>query len=245
MRLPTTSAPWAMQDYPQARQRELNGLLDLVELKKGMVVVDVQAAGGYVSDAIHARLDGAVRCVCIEPSDALRARISPRHTVLAEPVHAFPSVPAQSADLVVGLAGLHHSDDMRATVKECYRVLKPGGHFVLCDVEIGSAEARWLDEFVNEHSSAGHQGSFITVDLLDGLLGDAGFGGANVSRKSVPWAFASEDDAVRFFLGLFGLQCDLSTLRAGMYDYFNISADALGCSVDWNLLYARGTRPLN
>ena len=244
MRLPTTSAPWAMQDYPQARQRELDGLFELVELKKGMVVVDVQAAGGYVSDAIHKQLGGAVRCICIEPSDTLRARILPSHTVCAEPVHAFPSVAARSADLVVGLAGLHHSEDMRATVKECHRVLKPGGDFAVCDVEIGSAEARWLDEFVNEHSSAGHHGSFITTDLLHELLDEAGFHRAVVSRKSVPWLFASEDDAIRFFKGLFGLQCDLPTLRAGMRDYFDVSAYAKGCSVDCNLLYARGTRPL-
>lgn len=240
--LPATSAPWAMPRYGRSRAAELDALLQSVRLRPGMVVVDIQAAGGFVADEVHRRLDGRVQCICIEPSDLLRARIPAPHVVLADPVHRFGSLPDGCADAVLGLAGLHHSADAGQTLQECSRVLRPAGECAICDVIPGSAVARWLNEFVNRHNPAGHRGRFYTGRQMTDLFQDAGLTGVKVRRRSVPWVFRSRRDLETFFRGLFGLHCDDRTLEQGIGRYLRVEEGKDGCRVDWRLHYAYGRK---
>ena len=46
-----------------------------------------------------------------------------------------------------------------------------------------------------------------------------------------------------FFRGLFGLELALPAVESLIADYFDISNDAAGVRVDWQLIYCTGTRP--
>ncbi|MGR9092010.1 MAG: hypothetical protein ACU85U_15670, partial [Gammaproteobacteria bacterium] len=84
MSLPTTSAPWAMAEYAGVRRAELDRLCAQVSLPEQGTLLDLQAAGGFVADAIADRSGGRIHCVCVEPSAALRERLAPRHTIYAD-----------------------------------------------------------------------------------------------------------------------------------------------------------------
>lgn len=43
------------------------------------------------------------------------------------------SFPDQEVNTVVAVGAMHHSEDLDATLRECYRILKPGGYFIISD----------------------------------------------------------------------------------------------------------------
>lgn len=245
-RFPTVSDASAMADYPNVRNRERDALLSCVTWRPGMRVLDIQAAGGYLSDGVYARLNGCVQCLCIEPSPALRARLNPRYQAFADPVDHWPSIASASVDVVIGLVGLHHSASHDRTLEEALRVLKPGGQLAVCDVELASPVARWLNEFVDRHSPDGHQGRFLRFGYLSEKLEQLGLQQIWEARREVPWVFDSNADAARFFRGLFGLaDIDEATLATGMREYLSHSARAGQVTYDWQLIYAYGRKPLS
>lgn len=244
-RFPTISDASAMADYPDVRNHERDTLLDYVALRPGMRILDVQAAGGYLSDAVYARLDGRVECLCIEPSPDLRARLKPAYQAFADPVDSWPSIDSASVDVVIGLVGLHHSASHDRTLAEAVRVLKPGGEFAICDVELDSPMARWLNEFVDRHSPGGHQGRFLRFGYLADKLQQLGLQQVREARKDVPWIFDANADVARFFRGLFGLaDIDAWTLEQGMRQYLSRSECNGQVWFDWQLIYAYGRKPL-
>lgn len=244
MSLPTTSDAFAMLDYPQARARERDTLLDMVHLAPGDTVVDLQAAGGYVADEIHRRLAGRVRCICVEPSEELRQRISPVHEVRGDPLDELRSIGSETVDVVVGLAGLHHSPSMARTVAEAARVLRPEGEFGVCDVEDGSRIAGWLNDFVNAYNPSGHHGVFPKSGTLVRELRRAGFIDVRETREYVPWVFASRAHMERFLRGLFGLgSIDGRTLRSGIERHLQTREVGTRCYLRWQLIYAYGRKP--
>lgn len=243
MSLPTTSAPWAMAEFAGARRAELDRLCAQVTLPDAGTLLDLQAAGGFVADAIAERSGGRIHCVCVEPSAALRQRLAPNHTIYADETDELVSVADASIDVALGLAGLHHSRSAGRTIAEVFRVLVPGGQFGLCDVAPDSPVARWLNEFVNEHNPSGHDGRFIAQTRIDALLRETGFIDVHTRVESVPWQFADEADLLRFFAGLFGLQCDASTIARGIATYFDVDRSDDGVTVGWELIYARARKP--
>lgn len=242
MSAPTISHPRTMAEQPEARAAERDALLDLLELSPGDVVVDLQAAGGFLADGIRARFGAGVRVVCIEPTE-LRTRIRPVHEVRDDPLHAMASLGDASADAVTGLAGLHHSEDIPATLAESLRILRPGGRFAVCDVEAGSAVANWLNGYVDAHNRQGHRGTFLTRTELTALLGATGFEDIGVERRDVPWRFPSVQHLGRFFKGLFALDVAEAEITAAVRDWLGVRNVADGIEVPWTLLYARAHRP--
>lgn len=243
MSLPATSDPAAMRELPRAREAERAALLELIPLQPGMRVLDLQAADGWLADGVRERLQGAVECLCVEPSAELNRRVSPCHRVVAEPVHAFPSVGDASVDAVLGLAGLHHSEDPRATLAECRRVLRPGGWLGLCDVVAGSAEARWLNGFVAEHHPGGHDGIFFAPAALAALAREAGFVVQSCTVRRVPWRFPDRRALVRFCRGLFGLAVDERALDRAIGRHLEVRTEGGEVVLEWSLAYLAARRP--
>lgn len=240
---PTVSAPSAMRDYPHARNNERDTLLDYVNLARGMSVLDIQAAGGYLSDEVFRRLEGKVAAVCVEPNPELRKRLNPAFRTIDNPVEDFPEVADRSIDVALGLIGLHHSDSHRATIHEAFRVLKPGGELALCDVAQGSRLADWLNIFVQRNCPAGHTGNFPQAGMMTKLCAEAGFVDIVEEPRDVPWIFPGRQDIAVFFQGLFGLACDPGTIDRALDEYFIIHDRADGCVVDWQLLYCHARKP--
>ncbi len=240
---PTTSIASIVADYPEARCNERDALLDLVDLKPGSTVLDVQAADGYLSNAVHERLRGNVHCICIEPTQALSQRIAKTFTVYDNPTDDMHSVPDQSINTVLGLVGLHHSQSIPRAIQEAYRVLKPGGEYAVCEVEKGTAMAHWLNTYVNRLNPQGHEGTFLYEGELSSQMAQSGFKAISEQRKQVPWVLDSEDGMLRYFKGIFGLSAPLEQIREAIYDCLEIDTHDGKTIVNWHLIYAKGQRP--
>ncbi|EAR60250.1 class I SAM-dependent methyltransferase [Neptuniibacter caesariensis] len=239
---PAVSAEWAMSECPEARDAERSKLLELAQLRPGIRVLDLQAAGGYLSDGIYEHLHGDVEIICLEPCKQLNSRLSDNYLLVEDPVERWASVPDCSVDLVVGLAGLHHSNDQQATVDEAFRVLKPGGQVVICDVIEDTGMARWLNEFVNENNPKGHEGAFLNEGQLTSLFEKSGFKGCDETVESVPWVFDSPESSARFFKGLFGLNSSENGVLEAMGRYLKLEFSEAQCQVEWYLIYGRATK---
>jgi len=239
---PTVSEPSAMRDFPDVRNDERDTLLGYVDLRPGRVVLDVQAAGGYVSDEVRRRRGSAAGIVCLEPNPELRSRLDPAYRIVDDPLERLGSLADETVDVVLGLAALHHSEAHAATIGECHRVLRPGGELAICDVPAGSRLAAWLNEFVDRHCPAGHDGRFPQPGSIARLCLEAGFVEPVEELRNVPWRFARRADIAMFFKGLFGLSAALETVDRAVDDYFVVSATARGCTVDWQLVYAHARK---
>lgn len=239
---PAVSAKWAMDEFPDARDAERSKLIELAGLVSGMKVLDLQAAGGYLSDGIYEKLQGNVDIICLEPCKNLNCRLSGIYQLIEDSVENWCSVESATIDVVVGLAGLHHSSDQQATVSEAYRAVKPGGKLVICDVIENSDIAKWLNEYVNEHNPAGHVGYFLSNGEMARLFQTAGFQQVDEAVCSVPWVFKSKNDIAHFFKGLFGLELGESEISRAIDKYLNVIKTSEGYVVDWNLIYAVGVK---
>ena len=239
---PAVSAEWAMSECPEARDAERSKLLELSNLHPGIRVLDLQAAGGYLSDGVYEHLNGDVEIICLEPCKQLNSRLSDNYLLVEDSVERWASVDECSVDLVVGLAGLHHSNDQQATVNEAFRVLKPGGQAVICDVIEGSDVAAWLNVFVDKHNPSGHKGCFLASGKLSQLYANSGFSEISESIESVPWRFSSKVEMARFFRGLFGLHIDEELILTALNRYLSLSDGVNGVSVDWKLIYGAGIK---
>jgi SAM-dependent methyltransferase len=232
-----------MRDFPGARNNERDTLLDYVALRPGMVVLDVQAAGGYLADEVHRRLGPVATILCVEPNSELRNRLKPAYTALADPVENFLSIDSETVDIVLGLVALHHSHSHAATIGECCRVLRPGGELAICDVPAGSRVAEWLNGFVARHCPAGHNGNFPEPGSMTRLCREAGFTGIVEELRDVPWQFARRADIAVFFKGLFGLSAPIETIDRAIDDYFVVTESEHGCTIGWQLAYAHARKP--
>lgn len=240
---PTVSEPAAMRDFPHARNNERDTLIDYVTLRANATVLDIQAAGGYLSDEIHRRLGGKVSLVCVEPNPLLRARLNSAYRIVDNPVEHFHSIADGSIDVALGLIGLHHSSSHEATIRESQRVLKPGGELAICDVAQGSRLADWLNHFVAVHCPAGHEGNFPAAGSMAHLCSEAGFVEAIEEVREVPWVFRRRHDIALFFKGLFGLSNDIDAIDRALDDFFVIRETPGQCRVDWQLRYCHARKP--
>lgn len=235
--LPAISNPAAMKKFSNARNNERDALLGLINLKEGLSILDLQSSSGYLSDEIYRRLNKKVSCFCLEPTKELRERLNPDYIAIDNPVENFYSLANESMDIVLGLAGLHHSESHSQTIQECFRVLKPDGQLAICDVIEGSSLDRWLNGFVNGHSASGHQGNFIKEHVLAAQLRESGFENIYEEIIAVPWVFQHHHHIAEFFKGLFGLSCSIEDINKALDDYFIIEKVGDQLQLQWELLY--------
>jgi ubiquinone/menaquinone biosynthesis C-methylase UbiE len=78
-------------------------------------------------------------------------------------------VASGSVDLVVDLHALHHIEDWRAAVRECARMLRPGGQLALAEMTSRFVDAPWL------RSVSRHPADRFDAEELLGELRAVGF----------------------------------------------------------------------
>ncbi|GAA2745494.1 hypothetical protein GCM10009868_27180 [Terrabacter aerolatus] len=123
--LPLWSAPFGLM------------LLDRVPLRRGQRVVDVGAGTGFLTVELAQRCGPESRVTAVDPWAAAMDRLADKVAHLGLPnvelvvgsAEHLP-MPDASVDLVVSNLGVNNLEDPAAVLRECARVLRPGGRLV-------------------------------------------------------------------------------------------------------------------
>jgi SAM-dependent methyltransferase len=169
--------------------------------------------------------DGLLRRVAallgIDGIDILTCDLSP-HMVGAAWAAGAPAVLQRadrllcrsgSVDGVLLAYGTHHipPEDRLTAVEESFRVLRPGGLFVLHDFEAGGAMDGWFSQVVDAYSATGHEFAHFTRDELAGYLAKAGFTDSEIVEIDDPYraggdtAEAAELAIGQYLVNMYGL----------------------------------------
>ncbi len=234
---------YACVKYPRARDQETDPLVDLLQIVPGIDFLEVAPCGGTLLRRVKVRQPTGVTYYAVEPSDE-NAKDLPQYVsrVKNSDITSFKKEDG-SVDRVGNLAGLHHTDPRDMFFTESYRVLRPGGILAAADVAIGSPVADWLNEFVNEHCSLGHEGVFFGDGEMTKSLKAVGFSQTTEEIKQLFWRFRSPDEAIEFCQNLFYLdKADKKTILLGLDRYLGIEIDSDEVRIPWQLVYASGRK---
>lgn len=111
------------------RRRIIDRLLDRwIHLPDGARLLDLGPGYGVHTAALSNR--GTLVALDLDTESLLACRARGAHHLVTADATAPPFI-ADSFDLVTALDVLEHLDDYVSALRECHRVLKPGGHLLL------------------------------------------------------------------------------------------------------------------
>ena len=184
-----------------AREHEFAAYLDNLDLKPGERFLDVPCGTGIVGTLTDAR----VNYLGLDPSAPFVAYCQAQGTPVLQASMRTTGLPDASFDVIGSLSGVHHEDDRLQLYREWFRLLRPGGRLLVMDVWRGSAVGEFLNGFVAEWNSAGHDGCFLSEADSCWLEG-AGFTQVASTPLEYAWQAASVQDMSSFMCELFGLE---------------------------------------
>jgi len=210
----------AMELYPAARDREFQLAVEAARIRAGDVVCDAPSGGGY----LRVYLPEYVQCyLAVETAPGFTGHciLGENDRIVRSPLSRL-DLGDNSVDVCINLAGSHHLEDKSAFFREAARVLKTGGRLVLADVQAGSATDTFLNRFVHENNSMGHEGLFLDADTAGDMV-SCGFTIESDRLVTLPWSFESREDMGVFCKLLFGMD------RASPESVVRGVEDILGC----------------
>ena len=215
----------AMSKYPNAMAQEFQVAVNALDLQGHETVVNIPA--GCVN--LDLFFPPTVHYKPFEIDEHFARRVH-------QEVCSLYKIPCEtnSVDRVITVAGLHHfsEQERRQFYEEIKRILKPGGVFIIADVQQGSLQDVWLNDFVNTYNSLGHKGLFWSE--ADGhLLEETGFS-VHMCEKSYAWTFTNRAAMVDFSKDLFYL--DLAT-EEQIDRALTEVLQATETEIPWKLLY--------
>ena len=200
-----------------------------------LTVLNLSAAGAELTETQLSYLPcDSVTYVEVEIDEKFCAAFGKRHC----PLGCFP-FESESVDVVFSIAGVHHfSPESRALLyAECRRVLRPDGMLVVGDVKAGSAQAAFLNGFVDANSSRGHRGMFFDENGQDASVLRRLFAHVECGEEHYVWRFRDVPHSVSFCHSLFGIDgCDMSETASAMSRIFGTDGSD-GSDLPWMLYY--------
>ncbi|WP_330924157.1 class I SAM-dependent methyltransferase [Candidatus Sororendozoicomonas aggregata] len=220
----------AMQLFPHSRDQEFKGLFDLLNTRHVKNVLDLPSGGGYLSQHLpdHCRFYSADPSQPFHTSDTIK------------PVDLENlDLPAESFDLVISLAALHHIDNKEGFLASVAQSLTANGYACFADVAAGSGISHFLDDFAGLRNGTGHRGVYLQVDTP--FPGSAGITDLHLLEQAVKpcgWLFNNEQDMVYFCRLLFGLNAvDDQDIYNALNTYVGFKTTNAGVELKWELLY--------
>ncbi|WP_370088074.1 class I SAM-dependent methyltransferase [Ekhidna sp.] len=185
----------AMEKYPEAREAEFQATVRRLRQIQHSTILDLPAGGGYLQKYLKDNINYLAYDFSGEFND--------NHNRIQKCRESRIELEDESVDEIVSLAALHHILARKEFYSEMYRVLKPGGRLIIGDATTNSKLDKFLNGFLDEWNSMGHNGRFIAEgDLLE--IAEAGFRTDYVIDK-YQWNFSTQNEALDFFRLLFCL----------------------------------------
>jgi SAM-dependent methyltransferase len=230
---------------PHARETERRLLMDRLALVEGLIICDIAAGGGYLSDGIFEALGGRCRIICIENSPEFLRSVPDRYEKIACSLTDL-RLDDGSVDRVAFLTGIHHQRDKARFFREAYRILRPGGIIGIADVLDGSPPACFLSDAVDRYADLGHDARFLAPNELSSLLAESGFADIAEDYCRYTWNFADEATLVGFCQKLFVMvKADAATVAAELRRHLRIESGPGGARLHWSLVYGRARKPVD
>jgi ubiquinone/menaquinone biosynthesis C-methylase UbiE len=233
----------ASRDCPSARDTERRHVIERLALRPGLTICDLGAGGGYLSDGIYDALQGNGRITCVENSGHFVESLPDRYEKVLSSLSSL-DIRDASMDRAACLAATHHQEDKAQFFREVFRILKPGGLFVVGDGRAGTPTARFLNEAVTRHSDLPHDGIFYEPDGMRSLLEQAGFEQVREEYEEYTWDFPDAPTLVGYCKKLFRMtNADLPAVEEELRRYLGIEVSAAGARLKWSLVFGTGRKP--
>lgn len=216
----------AMQEFPNVRDNEFKSLISNVDFSDVKMVLDIPSGGGYLKNYLPSHVN-------ITSTDFSEGFINNGIKLVSPEKLPFES---NSFDAIFSLSGMHHLKNVPLFVEECLRVLKKDRTFVFADVKEGSNVDFFLNDFLNEYNSLGHQGNFFYENYFEKC--------PNIQEKIIdcqyneyPFLFNNEAEMILFFKLFFGLdKANDTIILEAVRDILGIEKTVEGLGVNWGLL---------
>ena len=231
----------AMMRYPQARRHEFEAAIATADLQHGHILCDVPSGGCYISRF----LEQDIKLFSIETSTEFIhcATSHPANNTLVCEDLSHISLLSNTVDRAISLAGSHHLTNRPGFYSEVCRILRPGGVFCLADVREGSGVDGFLNVFVDQHNSMGHNGDFLRERTRTELEA-AGFRVTWAEPKAYHWLFDDVPQMVDCCRCLFGIdQATDAQILAALEHYLGFTSLAAGVGLNWELYFFKAVKP--
>jgi len=108
---------------------------------------------------------------------------------------------------------------------------------VIADVIENSLQANWLNIFVNQYNSNGHNGNFFSPTDSQ-LIKNTGFNNVIVSIQHYNWKFSDDYSLISFYKLLFGLNlCKDDNFLLDNIKHYLEYQKLTNIIIPWKLLY--------
>jgi ubiquinone/menaquinone biosynthesis C-methylase UbiE len=183
-------------------------LLEAVELRPGLVVLDVGCGTGFPLLELAERLGPTARLHGVDPwaagMDRLRRKVE-AWKVENVVLHPLPieslTLPEASVDLIVSNNGLNNVPDLGLALAVCARVARPGAQLAFT-ANLPATMQRLYDAFIQAVTQAGHPELVTALErhvaerrqptgTMRRAAERAGFEIVDAQERSFRWAFAS------------------------------------------------------
>lgn len=216
-----------MKNYPAVRDEEFESAASFLKSKPGSTILDLPAGGGYLKPFLPKDIYYLAYDFSGEFDD--------QHSGIKKCKESRIELGDETVDEIISLAALHHVVERGAFYAEMFRILKPGGQFIIGDVVRKSKVDPFLNKFLDQWNSMGHRGRFIDREVDEKEIRGAGFT-TRFEIRDFNWNFSTAQDAMLFFRELFFLDLDppAEQLRGALAD-LGISEEGLSYHVKWSL----------
>lgn len=139
----------------------------------GEKILDIGAGDGSMADRVLNASKGA-EIYAVEPNEKRVAAMRVAHPAIKGSIARAERLPFPDShfDKAYSTVALHHFADIDQAVQEVMRVVKPGGSFVVLEVEPGSVLGRLFSFFgklMGEHMTMMSQGQLLARLKAGGL----------------------------------------------------------------------------
>lgn len=231
----------AMERWPGARDSELRAAVEPLRIEPGERLIDMPSGGAYLARL----LPPTASYLAVETASAFHAVASAKPGVSSVLVEALDrtGLPDGAGDAIVCLSGLHHIADRGPVYAEMARLLRPGGRLCIAEVGLGTPVDRFLNGFVDAHSTQGHEGDFFSPRDVEALAA-RGLEIRSDQQVDYTWEFPDEESMATFCKLLFGIdRASPAEVLRGIGETVGYSLSTGRCSMGWGLRVVLAQRP--
>jgi predicted SAM-dependent methyltransferase len=214
---------YAVNRFPHVLDEEIKNILSELDVSDNQIILNLNAGGVYLNKFLPQNVSYLPFDFNKEFADEEKINYCSHDCLPFE---------NQSVDKIVICAVLHHfSEEERSTLyKECHRILKNDGIFLVADVVKDSPQDYWLNTVVNQYNPNGHAGLFFDDDDKTTFI-NCNFL-VETKIKKYNWKFDDTESMLEFMKSFFYLRVEDDELL-DLIKVLNYEQDR----IDWKLIY--------